>query len=280
VQIGAAWERSLSPSVRVRFSLAPVGEPALGPTAYPHRLSASENPTAPLSHHNHDSTHISADVITGAMTAGPLTVEASGFHGQEPDENRWDIDQGKLDSYSGRLTVSAPAGFSFQLSSGFRTHPEELEPGNQTRSTASVSWERGDPSNFIAATLVTGLNQTDEGREWGHLLEWTWKFDGKNFFYGRVEKVDRDLYELVHKKQRPEDIPRDRVSVEAATLGFVRNFPILTNTETGIGADFTFYRFPASLDPVYGSHPVSFHGFVRIRFGSHGAGGHHGGRNM
>ena len=270
VQIGAAWERSLSPSLRVRFYLAPVGEPALGPTAYPHRLSASENPTAPLSHHNHDSTHISSDVISAGMTAGPVTVEGSGFHGREPDENRWDIDQGKLDSYSGRLTVSAPAGFTFQVSSGFLTEPEELEPGNQTRSTASVSWERGDASNFIAATFVSGLNQTDDGREWGHMLEWTWKFGGKNFLYGRVEKVDRDLYELVNKKQRPQGVPHDRVSVEAATLGFVRDLPILSDTETGLGADFTFYRFPASLDPVYGSRPVSFHGFVRVRFGSHG----------
>ena len=282
VQVGAAWERSLSPSSRVRFYLAPVGEPALGPVAYPHRLSASENPTAPLSHHNHDSTHISSDVITAGWTAGPVTVEGSVFHGQEPDENRWDIDQGKLDSYSGRLTVSAPAGFSFQVSSGFRTHPEELEPGNQTRSTASVSFERGDPENFLAATFVSGLNQTDDGREWGHMLEWTWKFTGKNFLYGRVEKVDRDLYELVHKQQRPEDLPRDRVSVEAATLGFVRNVPILSDTETGLGVDFTFYRFPSSLDPVYGSHPVSFNGFFRVRFGSHGGGDHgaHSGMKM
>lgn len=274
VQIGAAWERQLSSSARIRFYLAPVGEPALGPAAYPHRLSASENPTAPLSHHNHDSTHISSDVITAGFTYGAVTIEGSGFHGREPDENRWDIDQGKLDSYSGRLTVSAPAGFSFQVSSGLRTHPEELEPGNQTRSTASVSWERGDSSSFFAATFVSGLNQTDDGREWGHMLEWTWKFGGKNFFYGRVEKVDRDLYELVHKQQRPEDIPRERVSVEALTFGFVRNLPILADTETGLGADFTFYRFPSSLDPVYGSQPVSFHGFVRVRFGSHGGKDH------
>jgi hypothetical protein len=279
VQIGAAWERRLSPSARVRFYLAPVGEPALGPVAYPHRLSASENPTAPLSHHNHDSAHISSDVITAGVTSGPVTVEGSAFHGREPDENRWDIDQGKLDSYSGRLTVSAPSGFSFQISSGFRTHPEELEPGNQTRSTASVSYERGDSSNFLAATFVSGLNQTDDGREWGHMLEWTWKFGGKNFFCGRVEKVDRDLYELIHKQQRPEGIPRDRVSVEAATLGFVRNVPILADTETGLGADFTFYWFPSSLDPVYGSRPVSFHGFVRVRFGSH-AGKDHGSHDM
>src|SRR5262249_60624217 len=106
VQIGAAWERSLSPSVRVRFYLAPVGEPALGPTAYPHRLSASENPTAPLSHHNHDSTHISADVITGAVTAGPPTAEASGFPRREADGSRRGTDPGQAERAPGSAAAS------------------------------------------------------------------------------------------------------------------------------------------------------------------------------
>ncbi|HET6891391.1 MAG TPA: hypothetical protein VFH31_09835, partial [Pyrinomonadaceae bacterium] len=35
------------------------GEPALGPVAFMHRASASENPSAPLSHHLQDSSHIS-----------------------------------------------------------------------------------------------------------------------------------------------------------------------------------------------------------------------------
>jgi len=278
VQLAAAWERALSPGVKLRLYLAPVGEPALGPVAYPHRLSASEDPTAPLSHHNLDSTHISADVITAGLTASIFTVEGSAFHGQEPDENRWDIEQGKLDSYSGRITLRPAEGFSFQLSSGYRKHPEALEPGNQTRTTASLSYQRGDASSFFAATVASGLNQTDDGREWGHLLEWTWKFSSKNFLYGRIEKVDREIYELVHKKQRPEGVPRDRVSVEAATLGFARNLPVPARAEIAAGADVTLYRFPSRLDSVYGSGPLSVHGFVRFRFGTdHEAHGRHAG---
>ena len=243
-----------------------------GPIAYPHRLSASENPTAPLSHHNLDSTHISADVITAGLTAGFVTLEGSAFHGREPDENRWDIDQGTLDSYSGRVTLAPAAGISFQLSSGHRKSPESTESGNQTRTTASLSYQRGDASEFFAATVASGVNQTDEGREWGHLLEWTWKFSSRNFLYGRVEKVDRDSYELVHKRQRPEGVPRDRVSVEAATLGFTRGLPWLPQAELAAGADLTLYRFPSRFDSTYGSRPVSVHGFLRFRFGSHSSG--------
>jgi hypothetical protein len=270
VQLGASWERDLSRSLRLRLYAAPVGEPALGPVAYPHRLSASENPTAPLSHHNQDSTHIAADVLTAGFQSGIARLEGSAFHGREPDENRWDIDQGKIDSYSGRLTLGQWHGFSMQVSAGHLEHPEAIEEGNQTRSTASLWYEVGAPSNFFAATIATGRNQTPDGPEWGSLLEWTWRFEGRNFFFGRVEKVDRDFYELVNKRQRPDTVPPDRVSVEAATLGFSRNLPWPSEIETALGADVTFYRFPSRLDSVYGSAPVSFHGFLRLRFGSHG----------
>ena len=269
VQLGAAWEKPFSRGTRIRLYLAPWGEPALGPVAYPHRLSASENPTAPLSHHNQDSTHIAADVATVGLTASVFTLEASVFHGREPDENRWDIEQGRLDSWSGRLTVRPTRELSFQVSSGHLENPESVEPGNQTRSTASATYQKGTPRGFLAVTLVAGRNQTDAGPEWGNLLEATWKFADQNFLYGRLESVDRDLYELVHKRQRPADTPPQRTRVQAATLGFVRDVSWLREVETGIGGDVTLYRFTSRLDPVYGSRPVSVHGFVRIRFGTH-----------
>jgi hypothetical protein len=269
VQIAAAWERSISESAKLRLYAAPWGEPALGPVAFPHRLSASENPTAPLSHHNQDSTHIAADVATVGLTASIFTLEGSVFHGREPDENRWDIEQGRPDSWSGRLTVRPTRGLSFQISSGHLEHPERAEPGNQTRSTASVTYEKTTAGGFFAATAAAGRNQTGDGPEWGNLLEWTWKFAGKNFLYGRLESVDRDFYELVNKRQRPAGIPRQRTRVQAGTLGYVRNVPWSGEVETGLGADVTIYSFTSRLDFVYGRRPVSLHGFVRIRFGSH-----------
>jgi hypothetical protein len=270
VQLAAAWERELGPAGKFRLYLAPIGEPALGPEAYPHRLSASENPTAPLSHHNQDSTHIAADVISAGWTAPIFTLEGSVFHGREPDENRWNIDQGRIDSYSGRLWIRPTRELSFQISSGHLEHPEKIEVGNQTRTTASFQYERRVPGGFVAATLAVGKNQTPDGPEWGKLFEWTWRFAEQNFLYGRIESVDRDVYELVHKQQRPDNVAPRRTVVEAATLGFVRNLPLWPKVETGLGADATIYRFSSRLDPVYGSRPVSVHGFIRLRFGAHG----------
>jgi hypothetical protein len=268
IQLAAAWERAIG-SASLRLELAPVGEPALGPTPYPHRLSASENPQAPLSHHNQDSTHIAYDVVSARLTAGIVSLEGSGFHGAEPDENRWNIQAGKIDSYSGRLTVRPLAGLSLQFSAGHLEHPEAIEEGDQTRVTASATYERSLPGGYVAATLATGRNQTKEGPEWGTLLEWTWKFCNANFLFGRLESVDRDVYELEHKRQRPEGVPHQRTRVEAATLGYVRNVPGLGSVESGVGGSLTLYRFASRLDPVYGSAPVSFNVFVRLRYGTH-----------
>lgn len=283
VQLAASWERPLAPGVSLRVYLAPRGEPALGPVAFPHRLSASENPAAPLSHHDQDSTHISEDVATLGVTWGIATLEGSAFHGREPDENRWDLEQGRPDSRSARLTLEPLEGLSLQASVGHLRHPEAIEPGDQTRFTASASWEKDFADGFVAVTAAAGRNGTDRGPEWGNLLEATVRFAGKNAAYGRWEQVDRDAGELERKTQLPDAAPRRRVKVDAFTVGFVRDLPIAAPLQTGLGADVTLYSFPASLDASYGSHPLSVHAFLRVRFGSHGGEGgehHHPGMSM
>ncbi len=122
VQLAAAWERALG-SATLKLTLAPVGEPAIGPVAYPHRLSASANPTAPLAHHNQDSTHISYDVVTAGVKLPYVELEGSAFHGAEPDENRWNIEAGAIDSYSGRIWVRPTKGLALQFSVAHLEHP-------------------------------------------------------------------------------------------------------------------------------------------------------------
>ena len=83
----------------------PAGEPALGPVAFPHRLSAMPNPVAPISHHWLDATHVTFGVVTGGVYGARWKAEASVFNGREPDEHRTDFDFGALDSVSGRLRI-------------------------------------------------------------------------------------------------------------------------------------------------------------------------------
>jgi hypothetical protein len=265
-QLAASWQKALSPDTTLSFYAAVVGEPALGPPAYVHRLSARENPTAPLSHHNQDSTHISYDVLTLGVKSGKVTLEASAFHGAEPDENRWNIQAGAIDSYSGRLTVDPFPGWTVQVSGGHLTNPEAAEPGNLTRLTGMLAYETALPRGSLAVSLITGRNEEDGEVAWGTLLEWNWVFADVNTVYGRLEAVDRDLYTLTYKRQPPPGVPADRTRVEAATIGYARDFAAVPFLQTGLGADVTFYRFTERLDAVYSPSPVSFHAFLRIAF--------------
>src|SRR5205807_1694897 len=116
MELAALYDLKINSDTLLSFYAAPVGDPAMGPTAYPHRASASEDPIAALGHHLQDSTHIAADVITVGLTHKIFRVEASGFHGREPDEDRWDIDSGRIDSWSTRFTLNPARNWSMQYS--------------------------------------------------------------------------------------------------------------------------------------------------------------------
>lgn len=143
------------------FYFAPVGDPAIGPGAYPHRASAFEDPLAALGHHQEDSTHISNDVVTVGLTYRAARLEASGFHGREPNEFRWEIDQGQIDSWSTRFTVQPGKNWSAQYSYGRIASPEALFPTeDRERMTASVMYNRPLNNGNCASTLLWGRTRS------------------------------------------------------------------------------------------------------------------------
>jgi len=145
MEVAALYDLPLSPHTLLSFYGAPIGDPAIGPTAYPHRQSASEDPIAALGHHQQDSTHIAFNVLTGGLTYRIARIEFSGFHGGEPDEHRWAFQPSPnghaIDSYSTRLTISPTPDLTGQYSLAHITSPEALYPGeNQQRQTASIMY--------------------------------------------------------------------------------------------------------------------------------------------
>ena len=164
MQLAGVWRMPISDKTGFTIAGGPVGEPALGPVAFMHRASAAENPMAPLSHHTFDSTHISFGVVTAAVDHGPWLVEGSLFNGREPDQHRWDFDFGALDSYSGRVWYRPTDEWEFQISSGRLRHPEELEPGDITRTTMSAGWLRKYGDDFSAVTIGYGRNDKTTAR--------------------------------------------------------------------------------------------------------------------
>ena len=281
MELAAAYSVKLSEHVALNFYGGPVGEPALGPTAFMHRMSASENPAAPLGHHWQDSTHITHGVITAGVTAGRFRVESSLFHGAEPDENRKDIEMGKLDSWSGRIWFTPTPDWSMQFSYGHLVHPEILEPGNLKRMTASISHNRAWNNGNWATSLIWGRNHELHGNSNSYLLESTANFLDKNYLYTRMELVDKQglLEENIFGRRGLDEFhpigngfePGDRFDqffrVGAFTFGGVRDVLVNPKLRIGIGADVTLYHLPDGLKPIYGSSPTSFHVFIRIRPG-------------
>jgi len=267
MNLSATYRYPLGPEAGVWLQVAPVGEPAIGPTAYMHRASAGENHTAPISHHWQDSTHIIFNVITLGGGWRWFAFDASVFHGEEPDEHRWNIDGGAIDSASGRLRVLLPAGWSGQVSYAFLKNPEPAEPGDLHRVSASVSYgAAGDRP--LAVSLIWGRNiEPAAPTSDSVLLEGAYQITALDQVYGRAEWVQKDEFLLRTKHLPPPDLPVRLADVAAFTAGYFRDFRLVRGLDTGLGGDVTLYAFPRSLEPAYGSSPVSGHVFVRLRWG-------------
>ncbi|MDQ3919843.1 MAG: hypothetical protein M3348_15355 [Acidobacteriota bacterium] len=249
------------------------GEPALGPVAFMHRTSASENPSATLAHHLQDSTHISFGVLTTGFTYRWFKLEGSIFNGREPDENRYDFDSHKWDSRSARLWFMPNRNWAAQVSYGFLRSPEAQEPdADIRRASASVQYNRAFDRGNWASALVWGRNHVSEPGHAHNLNAYTFEstvnFLDKNYLYTRLELVDKD--ELLRPSDRAllgivEEHPRFRIG--AYTAGFARDIRDTEKVSLAVGSDVTFYSKPAILDPVYGQRPVSWKLFFRIRPG-------------
>ncbi len=306
MELAVAWNVRLGSRGALNLYAGPRGEPALGPPAFPHRTSNSENAMAVLAHHHQDSTHISTSVVTAGLSFGPVTWEVSGFHGREPDEKRWGIEGGAIDSLSTRLTVIPASRWAAQYSIGRINNREVTHPLRDTlRTTASISYvrplERGHWSttmvwgrdNDLAYTALPGVPPLPLSKSFGtaslrrplhivsvptrvpseiynsFLAESTLRFRNRNWIWGRAESVDKDSSLLYEETPLVLLIDERRFArVQAYTAGYERELPAWGRwVSPALGAQLTVFHAPASLEPVYGSSPVGVQLFMRFRMG-------------
>ena len=269
MELAALYDLRLGKNALLSFYAAPVGDPAMGPSAYAHRTSASENPVASLGHHLQDSTHIADDVVTGGLTYKIARIEFSGFHGREPDEFRWDIDSGAIDSWSTRFTVQPGQNWSAQYSFSHLTSPEQLHPEEDVqRMTASVSYNHPFTKGNWASTLVWGRNRTLQSGQIanGYLAESTLQFAEHNRVWTRIENVDRTSELLLGKQAEPPGFDEKFLArIQAYAAGYDRDFRLVPGLSTALGAQVTFYGKPDFLAPIYGQHPLGVILFMRVR---------------
>jgi len=261
-ELSLAYTHAINKNVDLTLYAGYPGEPALGSVAFMHRVSSLYNPDAPLSHHWNDGTHITFGVLTGGIRVGKFKAEASSFTGREPDENRYDFDSPRFDSYSGRVSFNPNPYWSFQVSQGFVKSPEALRPGEDVyRTTASAVYSKPlSKSNFLNVTALWGLNQS-HASEHAALLEAVWVLNGMAAF-SRYEMVQKSVHELDLEE---EAYGHDALfSIHAFTLGVSHDILKSKALRIAIGGQGSVY-FPApELYSLYGRNPVSGQLFLRI----------------
>jgi hypothetical protein len=240
------------------------GEPAFGPPAFMHRQSIMDSPEAPISHHWLDSTHISFGVVTAGIVFDTIKLEVSRFNAREPDQHRWDIETGPLDSTAVRLSWNPARTLSLQGSWGRFKDPEQLEPGvDQDRLSASVLWaDEVAPGWDAAATLAWGRKTIDHHGDSlsddAFVAEASVKHGGWTVF-GRGEMTEnRELLGLGDHDTA--------YRVGKASLGAVRDFRIADHVSFGAGGLVAVNFVPGSIAPLYGGRaPVGAMAFVRLK---------------
>jgi hypothetical protein len=291
MELAALYDLRLGKQTLLSFYAAPIGDPAIGPTAYPHRQSASEDPIAALGHHQEDSTHIAFNVFTGGLTWRWLRFEESGFHGAEPTEQRWGFQPSPnghaVDSYSSRITFSPTQNWTSQYSIAHIVSPEALYPTeNQQRQTASIMYNRpiGVHHNTTsmpgmdmstpatgnwATTLLWGRTKslTDGSIENSYLLESLLQFHTSNYVWTRMENAGRsnELFLPPGSALPPNFEEKPIGHVAAYSFGYDRDFRFIPHILTAPGAQFTTYVTPDVLNSTYGHHPWAVVAFVRFR---------------
>jgi len=236
------------------------GEPAFGPPAFMHRMSIMDSPEAPITHHWLDSTHITFGVLTAGFVHDAVKIEASRFHGREPDEHRYDIETGSLDSTSVRLSWNPTTNLALQASWAHLVSPEQLEPDeNQTRWSASAIYTRriGD-RGWWSTTLAWGRRSAEHDQLDAFAIEGAVNYDDWTLF-GRAEFAEQNELLVVGGHHGP------TFDVGKFSIGALRDFRVAEHVRIGVGGLYAFNFVPAQLEALYDGDPNGAMLFVRLK---------------
>jgi hypothetical protein len=267
--LAASYRRALTSSLALELYGGPSGEPALGPTAFPHRPSAMANPTAPISHHWLDSTHVSFGVATAGLYGRRWKVEGSAFNGREPDDKRYGFDLAPLDSYSARVWYLPDEHWAVQVSAGHLTDLEALPDGSHesaSRTTASATYHRTRPAGVWATTVAWGRNRQAGTATSALLGETSVDVSANDQVFARGEWIQKTADELA---LAPAEAAADAVfTIAKLQVGYTRLLRPTGFLRTGLGGSLGIGLLPAALESSYGGRrPLEFTIFLAVRPG-------------
>jgi len=278
MELAADFDRPLRGSLRWQVYAGLVGEPPIGPPAFPHRQSAFGNPMAPIGHHWLDATHISFGLVTGALYQRRWKAEVSAFNGREPDERRTNLELASLNSVAGRFTVLPSSNLSIQISAAQLNDAEqEFSPTPRAdvfRATASAIYTRAfSRDRLVAITVAAGVNAGREFIPQGSffattpavLAEGSVMLGERHVVFGRGEFVKKPAEDL-HAHEFATEI----FGVGKLQAGYVRNVAAWHGVVAGIGGTFSVALPGPTLAPRYGGRAAPGFGvFLMIRAPRH-----------
>jgi hypothetical protein len=262
MELSASYSRRLSDKDSVFVYAGLPGEPAFGPPAFMHRPAAAASPEAPITHHWMDSTHITFGVLTAGWVHDRFKIEASRFRGREPDEHRFDIETGELDSTAVRVSWNPTENWALQTSWADVTSPEQLEPDvDVTKWSASALYTR-QLANGGEIALTGAFARKDNSEDvtldaW--LGEASWKPNDNWTFFTRAEAIETDELGLIHHGPI-EDVAK-------VSVGLVRDFRVADNVTLGVGGLVSQNWVSDALAPLYDGDPIGAMAFVRLKIG-------------
>jgi hypothetical protein len=193
-------------------------------------------------------------------------LEVSRFNAREPDQHRWNIETGALDSTAIRASWNPTDTLSLQASWGSFKEPEQLEPGvDQKRWSASALYARDiAPGWKLAGTLAWGRKSIDHHGEPfnddAYVAEASLKHADWTFFSRGEISENRELLEA-------EGGHGNAYRVGKVSLGVVRDWRVAEHLSLGIGGLLAVNFVPEGLRDAYGGrHPVGAMGLVRLKF--------------
>lgn len=230
--------------------VAPVGNPALGTVPFAQRASSEEFAEAPFTYDVQESFQQATRVVTAGFAFPMLSVEGSIFHHGVSTGRHSAIEDGDIDSWSGRAIFSPLPYLSLQVSQG--------SLGEAEREVTSVSASLGTRS--IAASVIVTQQQDDLAIDRDSLgVELTLR-PNRNSFLARVEVVDRPIGLF------GEGTPREGYErTTHFTVGYMFDFLARSGYRGGAGVNFDYHTNTHAIEDIYGHKPQSIYLFVRLR---------------
>jgi hypothetical protein len=259
MELAGDYDARLRGTLRWQIYAGLSGEPALGPAGFPHRLSATPNPIAPITHHWLDSTHVTFGLVTIGVSERRWKAEVSAFNGREPDDARADLDLAPLDSWSGRFTVLASPRLALQVSAGHLREAEADFPpqprSDLTRGTASATYHVPLAEGMWATTAAYGVNagpETISGAAvdfttHAGMVETSLTRGDRETWFGRFEVVGKPAHDL-----HAHEFTTRVFTVAKVQGGYVRYLKPWKGILAGAGGTVAASLLPPELAPRYG----------------------------